>query len=175
VAIGNITINLMHAQIVRNAHFIQYTVICWMLEMNSSSSGRPQENLFSLHNKSLCILFWKTLAGTLFSKLKRTSNTHKCMSHSIAFPPFQFCSDYTTHLILMSIKYSTAEVHNYDRWLPNKPSSFLNNSKCCIKVTSFSLDKYHHMFLTYYFTHGGSKVQSLYLSSMDDYVDKYTG
>jgi len=32
---------------------------------------------------------------TLFSKLKRTSNTHKCMSHSIAFPPFQFCSDYT--------------------------------------------------------------------------------
>ena len=116
--------NLMHAQMVRNAHFIQYTVICWMLEMNSSS-GRPQENLFSLHNKSLCILFWKTLAGT-------------------------------THLILMSIKYSTAEVHNYDRWLPNKPSSFLNNSKCCIKVTSFSLDRYHHMFLTYYFTHGGS-------------------
>jgi len=31
--------------------------------------------------------------STLFSKLKRTSNTHKCMSHSIAFPPFQFCSD----------------------------------------------------------------------------------
>ena len=33
--------------------------------------------------------------STLFSKLKRTSNTHKCMSHSIAFPSFQFCSDYT--------------------------------------------------------------------------------
>ena len=37
---------------------------------------------------------------TLFSKLKRTSNTHKCMSHSIAFPPFQFCSDYTLYEVL---------------------------------------------------------------------------